>query len=468
MVWLAVHFPGNIDSDTITQRLQWQGLQKRSDHHPWFDTMVFGWFWDFGRAIGNDALGLFSYLIVQVVALAAGVGLALCYLTTLGLGRRAQAVLALITAFWPIFLMVTPQMSKDSFAAIFWLPFLVLFTEGLRTRGRSLVRPLAGGSMVLASLLLVLSKRTNLYLIVLCLLVLLCTVAVRRVLPLIAGFAVVAGLSQGLWAGVILPANHIAKPTSTDMFTLPIQQTARIAATHGNQIPPREREVIDKVLRWNGLGKAYVPRRSDSAKGRWNTDASAAEKSAYFGVWFDQLLRYPGTAASATAANTFEYFAPVTRFDVVNENKFTRYIDFWTARSYPTTGKARIQAMADRLDEPDALDGPRHRLNDVVTQVSQVPILGSKAFYASWLPLLLLVAALRRRNWFQVACCTPFLVNLAFLFAGPVALPRYLTSAVIVSTFIVGLGMTNARWEPRRLVDEPAIKPTSEPAAAAQ
>lgn len=462
-VWFGyalIHFPGVPDSDTITQLLQWSDLLPRSDHHPWFDTMIFGWFVGAGKLLGNPGLGMFAYVTAQIAAWAAGVSLILCYLTKLGLTDHARRVLTLIAALSPATLPVVITMSKDSFSTIFLLPFLVLYAEALRTRGRVLSRPGVAVAALLICSLLVLSKRTNLYLVAVCIVVLLCVCAWRRAVALVAGGAVVAVLTQGLWAGVVLPAWHVKPPTANDLMTLPTQQTARIAREHGAEIPLHERQSIDAVLRWDGLGQAYVPRRSDKVKGRWKDDATSAQKAAYFEVWFDQVRRYPAVALSATAANTFEYFAPVSATMIEGENRLWKYVPFWKSRAKPTTTTAQIEQAVAPFDEPAALR-PLRRLTHALLTVPLPDglLIASKAFYASWLPLLLLIAAIRRRNAFQVACCVPLLMNLAFLFAGPIALSRYLIPAVMFSTFVVGLMLTRARWEPRHLATAPSTDP---------
>jgi hypothetical protein len=43
--YLIVRFPGNIDEDSIAQIMQTYGLAAATDHHPWFDTALFGAFW---------------------------------------------------------------------------------------------------------------------------------------------------------------------------------------------------------------------------------------------------------------------------------------------------------------------------------------------------------------------------------------------------------------------------------------
>lgn len=443
--WFLVHLPGNVDSDTITQRLQWMGLQAQTDHHPWFDTMVFGWFWDLGDLLGDDRLGLFAYLLLQEAATALGIGLVLAYLSRLGMPSSARWTLAAAAAVLPAFVMAPSVMSKDAFSAVFWLPFLVVLVESVRTRGRVLSRPWVAVAAVSLAMLLVLSKRTNAYLLVVCAVVVL-VIAVRALrLRIGLAAAAVLALASFVWPMAVLPALGIAPGTSADMMTIPVQQTARIASEHGDEIPADERDAIDAVLRWDGLAEAYVPTRSDSVKGRWDVEATTGEKLAYLRVWAAQLLRYPGTALSATAANTYEYFAPVTRLSFQNTLALDRYVDFWTSRSLPSTSREDVQAIADDLREPPALDNARDVVNDLTIAFNEGNLISSKALFASWIPLIALVFAIRRRSLFHVLVLVPLFMSLAFLVASPIALSRYIVPMIYGSVLAVGMMLVPQR-----------------------
>lgn len=461
--WLLVHFPGNVDSDTITQRLQWMGLLEQTDHHPWFDTMVFGWFWDLGSALDDDRIGLFVFLLLQEAATALGVALVIVYLGWLGMARPVCWTLTAAVAVLPLFMAAPSVMSKDALAAVFWLPFLVLFVEAVRTRGRVLLSPRVCALAVAIVIPLILAKRTNVYLVVVCALVLLVVSARRVRLRVAAGTATALLVTNVVWPLLVLPAIGVAPGTATDMLTIPVQQTARIVAEHGDELPAEEIAAIDAVLRYDGLGDAYVARRSDAVKGRWNLEATAEERLAYARVWFAQLLRYPGTALSATAANTFEYFAPVTPMIFQSGIVLDRYVDFWEARALPTTTRAEIEAAIEDLHEPAALDEVRLAVNRATEALAEGNLLSSKAFYASWVPLIALAYALRRRRPLHVLATVPLLVNLAFLIASPVALPRYILPLVSASVLAIGLMLTPVRWQNREDDLAPAAPaPTTE------
>lgn len=455
--WLILHFPGNVDGDTITQRMQWVGLLAQTDHHPWFDTMVFGWFWDLGSAVGDDGVGLFVYLLLQEAATAAGLALVLTYLGWLGMARAARWTLTAAAALLPVFMAAPSVMSKDAFAAVFWLPFLVLFVEAVRTRGRVLRDPRMAAAALVLIVPLILAKRTNVYLVVICAVVLL-VIAARGTRPRIAlGTGAALVVTNVVWPLLLLPALGVAPSTATDMLTIPVQQTARIVAAHGDEIPAHEREAIDDVLRYDGLADAYVPRRSDSVKGRWDQDATSEEMRAYLEVWFAQLLRYPMTALSATAANTFEYFAPVSPMAFQNSLTLERYIDYWEERAVPATTRGEIVAVVDGLHAPAELDHARTAVNHATDAIAERDPLSSKAFYASWIPLIALAYAIRRRRALHILALVPLLANLAFLVASPVALPRYVLPLVYASVLAAGMMLTPVRWQNRHYAPAPAV-----------
>ena len=445
LVWLLIHYPGSVDSDTITQLFQWRGLIERTNHHPWFDTAFFGWFWDLGASVGDLNVGLFVFLVLQVVATAAGMALVITYLARLGLPGAARRTLTMVAAVYPTFAMSAGVMSKDSFAGVFWLPFFVLYVEALRTRGRVLTHPWVAIAAVLIAVPLAMAKRTNAYLLLVCVVVLLVVVARRVRLPLLAATATILLATTVLWPTFILPALGVGPATLTDMLSIPVQQTARTVATHGDRIPPDEREAIDAVLRYDGLAEAYVPRRSDQVKGRWNTNASTQEQLAYARVWIAQFARYPETYLSATANNTFEYFAPTSRLTYQTNLDLERYIDFWLSRSVEGTSREQIEEVADTLRSAPALDGARTAV-DRITFSTADTLVGSKAFYCSWVPLVALTFAIRRRSWLHVLSTVPMFVNLAFLVAGPIALPRYMVPMLLGSVLVAGLTLVPVRW----------------------
>ncbi len=462
--WLVIHYPGNVDSDTITQLFEWLGLSQRSDHHPWFDTMVFGWFWDLGHLLGSYTYGLFAMLVLQELLTALGFAVALTYLGRLGLSPRARWTLTVLVAVSPVFFITPSVLSKDSFAGIFWTPFLVVFTEALRTRARVLVRARVGAGAVILTTLLILAQRPNLYLLVLCAVALI-LVAARGTRVRIAGGVLAAVLvATVVWGMILLPAWRVQPGGLGDALSVPLQQTARTVRDHGSALPASERRAIDAVVGYDGLAKAYVPTRSDAVKARLKAKATRRQQLDYARVWFSEMLRFPGTYLAATFNTSYEYFAPLTRVNFQTNLALARYIPFWHSLALPGTSTAQIADVADSLHSPRWLAGAQRAVNDETGAfMDSTMLLSSKALYASWIPLIALGMGLRRRNWFHLLALLPVLVNLAILVAGPIALARYAIPSIYGSVLAVGLLLLPTVWEPRTLAGASLSTPERRP-----
>lgn len=447
--WLIIHFPGDVDSDTITQLLQWSGLIQATDHHPWFDTVIFGAFWDLGSTFGSLNLGLFSYLLVQEIFTAITMAAAITYLGRLGLPNIARWAITAAVALLPVFITTPSAMSKDSFAGIFWILFFISYVEVIRTRGEVVRRPWIAVGFLTVITALCLAKRTNIYVFLICALIAI-IVANRRVRWRIAAGAVIILLfTKVIWSGLLLPALGVKEPTSADMTTIFVQQTGRAVQLHGDEMPLEERQAIDKMLRWDGLSEAYNPRRSDAVKGRWDSAAGTSTKIDYLQVWAKQLFRYPGTYLSATINNTYEYFAPLTPIQFQRSLVMDRYEEYWLSRSLDGTTMADVQQITDQIYIPAALADARETTNNEISVVEERSLLSSKAFYASWIPFIGLAFAIRQRSRFLVLASLPLFVCLAVLIAGPIALPRYLIPSIYGAVLMVGLLLTPTTITPR-------------------
>lgn len=439
LIWIVVQFPGHIPYDTFEQLLQWEGVLTRTNHHPWFDSMVFGWFFSFGALVGYRPLGLFIYLIVQAAALAAGVTLIISYLTRHGLEPRLRRALVLSAALLPPFVTLAGVMTKDSFSAIFIIPSVLLFVELGRTRGRFSTNRTAALIGTAAALGLILSKRSNIYIVIICAIIVLvrCQPAYRRRIG--AGTLAILVLATA-WSRIVLPVWGIAEPTSRDMFSIPTQQTARTVAYHGDELPENERKAIDRVLGIDGLAEAYVPRKSDKVKKRLDLGAPRSAQLAYLRTWFVEGLRYPGTYLSATFNNTFELFAPVRPLEYETSQATLQSFDDRFRGAAEATGSDpdTATAMMFEIDSPSWLDGIRSGASFSITAINGLTPITSKAFFASWVPFIACAYAWRRRDRFLGLVLVPSFLELAVLVAGPVTYARYITPMMYLAILTIG------------------------------
>ena len=72
--------------------------------------------------------------------------------------------------------------------------------------------------------------------------------------------------------------------------------------------------------------------------------------------------------------------------------------------------------------------------------MSIVPILFSKVLYTTWIPLFVLIYAIKKKNGLAMIALIPVLLNSAVLAVGPIVLPRYMVNSVYLAPMVV-MGM---------------------------
>lgn len=157
-------------------------------------------------------------------------------------------------------------------------------------------------------------------------------------------------------------------------------------------VTDEERAVIDRVLKYENLGRRYNPDKSDAVKNCFNEYASQEDIKAYFEVWAQMFKKDPGCYISALINNYYGYFYPSAR-------------DAWV---YSTARSAEIMAKPDNLKYFDfhPVDSKvvrwcDHLINLYRVAVQRIPFISltmSSATYV-WIMIAVVVYLLRRHSW---------------------------------------------------------------------
>lgn len=76
---------------------------------------------------------------------------------------------------------------------------------------------------------------------------------------------------------------------------------------YGYEISEEDAEIISRVLDYENLAEKYDPITSDPVKYTYHAETTE-DLTAYFGLWFRQLLKHPGNAVEATMNNAYGWF----------------------------------------------------------------------------------------------------------------------------------------------------------------
>ncbi len=307
-------FPGTVSNDSVTQVLEIIGVEKLGNANPIFQTALIYFFRGVGKVLGSADAGVFLYCMVQALLMAWLLGAVLSAQRSSGAPRWLTVASFLFYALCPIFPLFAFCVGKDTnfSMAVLWLSLLIARRLLPRPDGEKPSRwetPCLCAAAVLCTLL----RNPGFYLALLTLLILLafslfgkrraqgqwkapvwamgCTLAVYGVLHLL-----------------LIPALGIEPMPATENWSLPLQQAARVAATH--PLTDEEAAAIDGVLELDKLAESYNGELSDPVKNLWRKDATQDQTEAFFRTWRSLMRKYPLTCLSATFHNTYGYLCP--------------------------------------------------------------------------------------------------------------------------------------------------------------
>ncbi len=214
--YLLITYPGVVWYDTEQQLLQWGGQPNvftdgsyLSDHHPVFDTMIFGTFMRLGAFFGSADRGLYLGCVVIELVTVAALASMILYCRHIGAGWRFCFAEMIFFALFPCTALFSMTMVKDSVFVPFFIWFAIVFIEAVRTRGSLLKRPQYFAAFLLTALLMGLTKKTGVYIILICCVILFFAVSKIARKRVVAVFIVVISVFMVLMPKVVFPVLRI-------------------------------------------------------------------------------------------------------------------------------------------------------------------------------------------------------------------------------------------------------------------
>ena len=450
--WIIVCWPGVLRDDTIAQFMQSAGYKAYYAQHPLFDTLIFGLFWHIGYALHDPMLGMGIYVAVQAIAFALNVALIVCYLRKLGAARSLLLVVTLFFACCPAIVGAVPTISKDSLHAVFLMPLAVIFTEACLTRGAVLARNPVRAALIVLIICCALSKRTAVMVIVASFLILIIA-AKRKRDRIAAAICVLAALtiSQGIIEPALERATHAEAGTSKEAAALILHPISRVAAHHPERITPQEWRELGHVVDLHASAAHYVSYRTDETAWYVNPNATPSQWAGAAKAWCAIGLREPGEYLRTYGNLTLGWYYPRTAvyYGWNNDILFTpQYMQQWsTFVPPPNTAEQVLQPMREpsqaslggtgvsRGVVPRVLAATAH----VGERIGASAALNAHAYYATYLPLAMLIYGVSRRCWRAVIAGSFLGINVLVLYLSPLVFPWYLLPVVFILPLFVGV-----------------------------
>lgn len=457
--WLATNFPGTMRDDSVRQMFQVYGIEPYSGGNPLFDTWLFGLFWQLGDLLGQRSWGLYLYGTFQALCTAASFSLMLCYLHRLRVPHSVIYLSVAALSLVVIFPLAAISMSKDSLNGWVYIVFLILCTELCRTRGRAFDSRWFILAFISTSIILIASKRTMLYVALIAFVVFFVfSKTHRRRCALV--FLTVIVASYGL-TDVVLPSamkndtpqQPSASSAGSPFLVLPLQQVGRLLAS-GQPVDDESYSQLSRLIDCEKAAELYNPRRGDDVGFSIKDHTDEDDRNAFIAAWAKLGVQYPDVYSEALINQTFGWVSPFwkiafgynLKLDVFDEG----HMYIWSQYFPQGIEEAEEFLSPLKAQKPEALETARYYVERWATAQYETPLLIGFGPWCTWLPLVGLAYALRRRNLNAVAAfAVPFGVLLSVLI-GPMvlywyAIPLYYGAPLLFSVgFMRGMTTDNS------------------------
>lgn len=403
--YLVVLYPGTALYDAGTMLEQYYGYAPMTNHHPFFQIMLLGFFVQAGEFLGSAAFGMFLYVLVQETAFITVLVYLIKLLKRKGIGPNIRKKLVFLYAFLPVFPIYALSVGKNINFSIVVLMLTVFLLEAIDSPDEFAC--CIGKMLLLPALLVLLCLFRNEGLAIALGFCPCFILAAKRYWKRFACiFTGVVGFML-LWLKVILPLLGVAGGSIAESLSIPFLQTARCVAYYGEEMTEEEKAAIDAVLEFDTLSERYLPEFSDRVKERYNNDATDEEINAYLQVYFRQMAEHPVTYIDAFLNKCYGYFYP----DDKGRTKewFVVGADIWTLNEDGFDLKSKF---------PEAV----RALRLLLESFREVPLLGyttSIGFY-TWCAFLAAFLIAEKKRWKLLLLFVPSLVVLLVCAASPV------------------------------------------------
>ena len=448
LIWFVLRFPGNTDPDTEIELLEYYGLMQANNHHPWFDTMLFGVFWNIGNCLGSNWWSVGLWAAFQSIATALALSTSIWYARYVGIKSHYAWIASVFVGVMPIYPTLAQTMAKDMIFGWLWVLYALLYTETLRTRGALFNRRWAIAALIGLGICLALTKKTGIYLLIVTSILSICVNRFAR-LQQLSALVAIALFYYVIWSAIILPSWNIEPGNDEqEMQSIPSQQTALIIRNKAANLTEADWALLNEVYDDpESMAADYNPLRSDGTKQHYRQGIPTSTKLAYL-AWMAQcVVRFPDAFFAAPLATCYPLFGVDSWIEFGGKERLGVMFIYEYTGVAPDGNERIIQQWADwssGLSTPEEVKevlkgafrtSEQQRLTDTADGVylalaDWLPILLSKALWLTWIPAFIIAYLLRKKDICGLLALAPHVLVYATLLIGPIVLTRYCTATI--------------------------------------
>ena len=440
--WTILLYPGVMNWDTFYQLTQFCDCDypvwfipyaptgstidsQFSDHHPIFDTIVFGCFAEASDALtGSWNDGVFLFTLVQSAITAFCFGYAISFITNLGVKKKHAFLILVFIAIVPIYPVYAATMVKDSLFSWLYILYFIWIVKLIKLNETPKQSKKLFVEFAILCILLALTKKTGVYLVALTSVFLIFFFR-RFWKQLVCSAVLPVAIASVLLPCFVYPIANIAPGGKQEALSPLFQQTARYVLVHSQEITDEESSAIDRVLNYENLAERYKAQDADPVKFMWNYNCTTNDLIDYLQVYALEGLRDPLCYFEAWFATASGYLSPT------KDGKIAIHTN---------TGSSEGE-LSDKLFLPENFEPIRYSLALFYSEISSIPgldIIFSLVLYCLWVPIATLWA-FAKRNRKLLPLSIPTVLSLICCIITPVIHARYALPLIYTAPLLVVL-----------------------------
>ena len=387
-----------------------------------------------GYAVGSLEVGMACFSIFQMIVFSAACGYSCVTMYRLVKKKWPVVLMVLFYGVFPFISVLAVCTTKDVMFSALFLVFICLFVERtfLCTPEKQKIVDIL---WVLEGIIMMLFRNNAIYAVAVFAVfaVILAEKKQRLRLLLICITLVVGG--KGALEGMYVLIGTEGRGSQIEMFSVPIQQFARVGYYHGDELDEETREMLEKYVPAD-LWESYNPPLSDTVKGvlgayifdeNWKTDYPQLLKD-----WIALGLKYPNEYIDAFLELTAGYwfFDDVTWAEVLGSGLEDRMGAIYT---YTSSTSEEIPEGIAHISKFPVLESI---LENIVSAncFFDWPVISNlfkPAFYC-WTLLLNFIACIYIGDKKKTMVLILPILYLATMFLGPVVQVRYILPVMVI------------------------------------
>lgn len=309
--YLIIYSPGCIPPDTCSQIDQWAGLitgnitEPLTNHHPLLTTFIFGVGFSVGYLFTNK-LGLFFYIIFQVLIGSISFGLILKRLHEWGFSKKLINLVTIFYALVPIWGSAECSAIKDYMYFPVFIVYLMLYMD-IITKGDIDKKILI--KYVVVSIIISLIRNEGIYVVLFSTLFLCFILFNKKKSWILILFCILLFVGNKAYINVLDNLGIIDPYDKREVYSLVFQCSARYIKEYDDELINEEKELINEVLDYKTIKKNYNYQVADGVKNTYKMPDSKTFKQ-YMKLWTNCFIKHPSVYIDHLLCATSGYLLP--------------------------------------------------------------------------------------------------------------------------------------------------------------